>query len=213
MSSLLREIIPLALGAAISPVIFLLQLNTLTGERPIARGAALTAGAAAVLVIVSTIGVLVGDTGFSTNTTLKAWINLAFGVLLIAVGLRALVWPPKPKAPTTDPKPPSIGRSFLAGAGGMASNLTTFALYTPALALIAGSGLLLRQQGLAALTILLITLMVAWVPLLLAAVVPGASTRLLPWLGDWMNTNNRWIQVVLGFGFGIWLLVKGVNGL
>jgi hypothetical protein len=83
----------------------------------------------------------------------------------------------------------------------MASNLTTFALYTPALALIAGSGLALRQQGLAALIILLITLMVAWVPLLLAAVVPGA--------------NNRWIHVVLGFGFGfgIWLLVKGVNGL
>jgi hypothetical protein len=44
---------------------------------------------------------------------------------------------------------------------------------TPALALIAGSGLPLRQQGLAALTILLITLMVAWVPLVLAAVVPA----------------------------------------
>jgi hypothetical protein len=47
MSSLLREVVPLALAAAISPVIFLLQLNTLTGERPIARGAALTAGAGA----------------------------------------------------------------------------------------------------------------------------------------------------------------------
>jgi hypothetical protein len=157
MSSLLREVIPLALGAAISPVIFQLQLNTLTGERPIARGAALTAGAAVVLIVVSTIGVLVGDTGFSTNDTLKAAINLAFGVLLVAVGLRALVRPPKPRAPTADPKPPSIGRSFLAGAGGMASNLTTFALYVPALALIAGSGLLLRQQGIAALTILVIT--------------------------------------------------------
>lgn len=55
--------------------------------------------------------------------------------------------------------------------------------------------------------------MVAWVPLVLAAVVPGASTRLLPWLGGWMTANNRWIQVILGFGFGIWLLVKGVNGL
>ena len=44
MSSLLREAIPLALTAAISPVIFLLQLNTLTGERPIARGAALGFG-------------------------------------------------------------------------------------------------------------------------------------------------------------------------
>jgi small neutral amino acid transporter SnatA (MarC family) len=115
---------PLALAAAISPVIFLLQLNALTGDRPIARGAALTAGAAIVLIVVSTIGVLVGDTGFSANDTLKAAINIGFGVLLVAVGLRALVRPPKPKAPTTDPEPPSIGR-FLAGAGGMASNLTT----------------------------------------------------------------------------------------
>jgi Sap, sulfolipid-1-addressing protein len=197
MSSLLREVIPLALAAAISPVIFLLQLNTLTRDRPIARGAALTAGAAIVLIVVSTIGVLVGDTGFSTNDTLKATVNLAFGVLLVAVGLRALLRPPKPKAPRTNSRPPSIGRSFLAGAGGMASNLTTFALLHSALALIAGSGLLLRQQGLAALTILLITLMVAWVPLVLAAVVPGASTRLLPWLGGWMNASSRWIQVVL----------------
>jgi Sap-like sulfolipid-1-addressing protein len=141
MSSLLREVIPLALAAAISPVIFLLQLNTLTGDRPSARGAALTAGAAIVLIVVSTIGVLVGDTGFSTNDTLKAAINIGFGALLVAVGLRALLRPPKPKAPRTDAKPPSIGGSFLAGAGGMASNLTTFALYTPALALIAGSGL------------------------------------------------------------------------
>jgi hypothetical protein len=86
MSSLLREVIPLALAAAISPVIFLLQLNTLTGERPIAGGAALTAGAAIVLIVVSTAGVLVGDTGFSTSDTLEAVVNIAFGALLVAVG-------------------------------------------------------------------------------------------------------------------------------
>jgi hypothetical protein len=55
--------------------------------------------------------------------------------------------------------------------------------------------------------------MVAWLPLLLAVAVPGASTRLLPWLGHWMNANNRWIQVVLGLGFGIWLVAKGVKAL
>ncbi|MGH2393411.1 MAG: hypothetical protein ACRDGH_07960 [Candidatus Limnocylindria bacterium] len=76
-----------------------------------------------------------------------------------------------------------------------------------------GAGFPSASKGIAALTILLITLMVAWVPLVLAAVVPGASTRLLPWLGGWMTANNRWIQVVLGFGFGIWLRVKGANGL
>jgi threonine/homoserine/homoserine lactone efflux protein len=174
---------------------------------------ALTLGAGAVLVAGSTAAVLLGATGFSDRGTLKAWINVGFGVLLCLVGLRALLKPPKPKAPDAEPKPTSAGRSFLAGAGGMASNVTTFALYIPALALIAGSGLPLRQQGIAALIILLITLMVAWVPLFLAAVVPGASTRLLPALGRWMNANDRWIQVVLGFGFGIWLLAKGVTGL
>jgi cytochrome c biogenesis protein CcdA len=213
MSSLLAQIIPLALAAAISPVLFLLQLNTLTGARPIARGSALTAGAAIVLIVVSTIGVALGGTGFSTRDTLQATINIVFGVLLIAVGLRALLRPPKPKPSDSDPKPTSIGRSFLAGAGGMASNVTTFALYIPALALIAGSGLPLGQRGIAALIILVLTLMVAWVPLVLVVAVPGASTRLLPWLGQWMTANNQWVQVVLGFGFGILLVAKGVKAL
>lgn len=213
MSSLLGEIVPLAFAAAISPVVFLLQLNTLTGPRPIARGTALTAGAALVLIIGSTLGVVLGGTGFSTRNTLQAAINIAFGVLLILVGLRALLRPPKPKPSDSEAKPTSVGRSFLAGAAGMASNVTTFALYIPALALIAGSELPLGQRGLAALIILLITLMVAWVPLVLAVAVPGASTRLLPAVGRWMTANNRWIQVVLGLGFGIWLLVKGVDAL
>jgi threonine/homoserine/homoserine lactone efflux protein len=217
MSDLLAQIVPLALASAISPVIFLLQLNTLTGPRPLTRGLALTAGAAVVLIVVSTLGVALGGTGFSERETLQAIINIAFGVLLAAVGLGALLRPPKPKQPDPDPdpdpEPASPRRSFFAGAVAMATNVTTIALYTPALALIAGSGLPLGQRGLAGLVILLIALMVAWVPLLLAAVVPGASTRLLPWLGRWMNDNNRWISVVLGLGFGILLLAKGVAGL
>jgi hypothetical protein len=213
MSSLLGQVVPMALAAAISPVIFLLQLNTLTGSRGLLRGSALTAGAAVVLAALSTIGVALGDTGFSTNDQLQAVINIAFGVLLVAVGLRPLLQPPAPTSSKVEAKRHGIVSSFLAGAAAMASNLTTFALYTPALALIAGSGLPLAQRGLAALIIFLITLMVAWVPLVLAAAVPGASSRLLPALGRWMTANNRWIQVVLGFGFGIWLVAKGASGL
>jgi threonine/homoserine/homoserine lactone efflux protein len=212
MSGLLGQVIPMALAAAISPVIFLLQLNTLTGSRALARGSALTAGAAVVLIVLSTIGVALGDTGFSTNEQLQAVINLAFGVLLVTVGVRALLRPPAP-TPSKEEKGQGVVGSFLAGAAAMASNVTTFALYTPALALIAGSGLPLGQRGLATLIIFLITLMVAWVPLVLAAAVPAASSRLLPALGRWMTANNRWIQVVLGFGFGIWLVAKGTSGL
>jgi hypothetical protein len=87
------------------------------------------------------------------------------------------VRPPKPKATRPDETSSRLRRSFLAGAGGTASNVTTFALYIPALALIAASGLPLRQQGIASLIILVIIPMVAWEPLVLAAVVPVASSR------------------------------------
>jgi cytochrome c biogenesis protein CcdA len=213
MSSLVAETVPLALAAAISPVIFLLQLTTLTGQRPLARGSALTAGAASVLIVVSSLAVALGGTGFSSRPTLQAVLNIVLGALLIAVGLFALLRPQKPKSSEPDAKEPSVRRSFVAGAGGMASNVTTFALYIPALALIAGSGVPLGQRGIAALIILVITLMAAWVPLAIAAFVPGASTRLLPAMGRWMSDNNRWIQVALGFGFGIWLAAKGVSDL
>ena len=212
MSSVLAQIIPLAAAAAISPVLFLLQLNTLTGTRPIARGSAVTAGAAIVLVILSTIGVLLGDS-ISVSDTVQATITILFGVLLAAIGLRALLRPPKPEAPETRKKPAGVRRSFLAGAGAMASNVTTLALYIPALALIAGSGLPLGEQGIAALTILVITLMVAWVPLALAVAIPGASTRYLPAFGGWMTANDRWIHVGLGLGFGIVLVTKGAAAL
>jgi uncharacterized membrane protein YfcA len=117
MSSLLAEVIPLAFAAAISPVVFLLQLNTLTGPRPLARGSALTAGAAIVLIVGSTLGVLLGGTGFSDRPTLQAVINIAFGVLLILVGLRALLRPPKPKDPSlTRSRRASVARSSRARA-------------------------------------------------------------------------------------------------
>ena len=213
MSNLLSQTLPLALAAAISPVLFLLQINTLTGVRPVARGAALTAGAAIVLILVSTVAVLLGAANFSTSDTLQAAISIALGSLLTLVGLRALLHPPKPKPATTDAKSGSIGRSFLAGAAGMGSNVTTFALYIPALAVIAGSDLPLGRQGIAALIILVTTMMLAWVPLVLAVAMPGTSSRFLPALGAWMTTNKRWIQVALGFGFGAWLLIKGAHGL
>jgi threonine/homoserine/homoserine lactone efflux protein len=113
MSDLLGEVVPLAAAAAISPVIFLLQLSTLTGPRPIARGAAVTAGTAAVLIVLSSIGVALGGTSFSSKDTLKAVLNIVLGALLIAVGVRALLKPPKPKPVDTEEKPQALAARSL----------------------------------------------------------------------------------------------------
>lgn len=213
MSTLIIQTVPLALAAAISPVLFLLQLETVTGTRPIARGSALTAGAAFVLIAVSSVAVALGVTALSGNESLQAAVKIGFGALLLALGVRSLLWPKKPKADDGDPRPASVRRSFLAGSAGMASNITTFALYIPALALIADSELPLGQVGLLGLIILVLTLMVAWVPLAIAVAVPGASSSWLPRFGAWMTRNDRWIQVTLGVGFGLLLLVKGIGAL
>jgi hypothetical protein len=69
------------------------------------------------------------------------------------------------------------------------------------------------EEGLDFHRALLFTLSIVWVPLALAAFLPGASTNYLPRFGAWLNRNDRWIQVALGTGFGIFLAVKGIRGL
>jgi len=210
---LLAETIPLALGAAISPVLFLLQLTTLTGPRPVARGSALLLGAALPLAAIGALAVAVGSSSssLSGDPTIKAALDLALGALLVALGLRMLLRPPAPKPPRP-PREPSLRRSFLYGVVGMATNVTTFALYVPALKLIAASDV--GDAGKALVTLIVFGLVLSFVivPLVVTAAVPG-SARPLAALGAWMTSHRRALNVVLALGFGTWLVIKGATAL
>jgi hypothetical protein len=92
----------------------------------------------------------------------------------------------------------------------MATNITTFALFVPAMKLIAASDVGDLSKALAAAVVFATTLAVVLVPLAAAAVAPGLSGRALDRLGAWMQAHKRAVQVALGFGFGSWLLIKGV---
>src|SRR2546423_7596820 len=81
MGALLSQVIPLALGAAISPVLFLLTLTTLTGERRLVRGLALTAGAAVPLVLLAVVAFAIAGKLPLSGTT-KAVVDPAVRVLL-----------------------------------------------------------------------------------------------------------------------------------
>ncbi len=63
-----------------------------------------------------------------------------------------------------------------------------------------------------ALTILIV-LAPALVPLAAAAVAPDASTRALTRLRDFLHDRGRGLRIVLGVGFGVWLLAKGIGEL
>jgi hypothetical protein len=214
VSALLAQTIPLALAAAISPVLFLLQLTTLTDPRRLLRGSALALGAAVPLVVVGAVGVAVGaSASLSGLETVKATLDLALGAVLVAIGLLALVRPPAARAQDGDTAPKSARRSFLTGVAGMATNVTTFALYVPALKLIAASDVGDAAKAAVTVVVTFLTLTVVLVPLALTALAPTTSGRILSAVSRWMHGHQRWIRVVLGLGFGIWLVAKGAGAL
>ena len=214
MSTLIIQTVPLALAAAISPVLFLLQLETVTGTRPIARGSALTAGAAFVLIAVSSVAVALGVTALSGNESLQAAVKIGFGALLLALGVRCVALSEEAEGrrrPTRDRRasdaPSSPARRGWPRTSRPSLSTSPRSLSSPTASCRSA------RSGSSALIILVLTLMVAWVPLAIAVAVPGASSSWLPRFGAWMTRNDRWIQVTLGVGFGLLLLVKGIGAL
>jgi hypothetical protein len=212
VGSLLGQVLPLALGAAISPVLFLVQLSTLTGTRPLARGTALLAGAAIPLAVIGTLGALVGvGNALSGHATVKAGLDVGLGAVLLALAARTVLRGPS----TPKPKPerrPGPGRSFIVGNLAMITNVTTFALYIPALKVVAESAVGSVAKVLVTVVVFLISLSFVLVPLVVAAVVPG-STRVLKAVGDTMTRHRRAMNLVLCLGFGAWLVIRGIAAL
>jgi hypothetical protein len=213
MGTLLAETLPLALAAAFSPGLFLLQLTTLTGPRPVARGSVLALGAAAPLAAVTAFAVTIGasSSSLSGDPTIKASLDLGLGCALLALALWMLVHRPAPKPPKP-PHDPSLRRAFLFGLAGMATNVSTFALYIPALKLIAASDVGAGSQAFVAAIVFLIALSFVLVPLALVVALPG-SQRVLSRIGAWMSAHRRALNVALLVGFGAWLAIKGVVAL
>jgi threonine/homoserine/homoserine lactone efflux protein len=210
MGRLLAQVLPLAVGAAVSPVVLVLQVRTLAGPRPRRNGVVFAAGAAVPLlvaaVVVLTIGRAIELPKESAET--KAVIDLVLGAFLVLLGLRAVLRPPVDRVkPATAPA--HQRRPFMLGMVAMLTNFTTLALFVPAMKLLAAGDISTEDRVLAAVLVFLITLAPALVPLGLASISPEATTRVLGELGQWMHRHRRALEIGLGFGFGAYLLLKG----
>jgi threonine/homoserine/homoserine lactone efflux protein len=215
VGTLLAETLPLALGAAVSPVLFLLQLTTMTGPRPLARGTALALGAAVPLAIMSAVAVSVGTASGSLrhDETIKAALDLSFGVLLLLLAIRTALRRPAKTHTRGSGHEPSLRRSFLLGVAGMATNASTIVLYLAALKLIAASRVGDVAKVGVTVVVFAIAMAVVLVPLALTAIAPGPSGRVLASTGAWMSAHRRAIGIVLLVVFGTWLTAKGARAL
>lgn len=207
MGELLGIVVPLAAGAAISPTTLALQLFVLSRKTaPLARAWAIAAGYALVLLVEMAIAFAFAASGPGGSTSKpEAWLKLACAVGLALLGVVALRRPPKPRKVRAESSNPALGRYLAIGIVLMATNVTTVALYLPAMHHVGVSDVGPLAQALAAVVVLTITLIPAVAPPLAMTLAGDRAGAALDRLSDFCSRHSQAIDVSVCFGFAIFL--------
>ena len=220
MGKLLLQVVPLALGAAVSPALLTVMVLTISSpRRGVARGVALTAGVLASLAVLTALGLTVlshvTSHASATKTAVSDAVDVTVGLILLALALKALV--DHKTSPTSDDAPDTSRRApmgllatFGAGAALMVTNVTTIILYVPAMKEITKSDVSDTGKAVAALIVLFITALPVLLPLAVRLTAPTASQRWLGSLNATISRHHRAVIVAVEVVFGVYLLAKGL---
>lgn len=218
MDDLLRTVLPLALGAALSPTVLTVSVLTLSSrERPVARGVAYLLGFVVVLAVYTALGLTVFDQVHhqpsGSEHAVSDAIDVVIGFVLLALAIRAVVRHRGGDDGDT-PKPPkehhpSVRASFIAGLVMMLTNITTIVLYIPAMKDINHADVSTTDKAIVVVVALLITSLPASAPLVMRIVAPGPSVRMLTSLNQTISRHQHAIIVGVEVVFGVYLLLKG----
>jgi hypothetical protein len=219
MGSLLAIVVPLALGAAISPTLFALEVLILSGRRhPVARAWALAGGAAAILIAFSVLGLTLLrnlHSGHHNHSPADASIELAAGVLLVSLAARTL-YSSKTAAESHNDRAkgrladtPSI--LFVGvGALGMLVNFSSLLLFLPALHEISRSSVSPADKATAWLVLVVITLLPVLIPVTLVVILGHRASPLLDRLNAFVANHSRQITITIEVLFAVVLIWKGI---
>jgi hypothetical protein len=219
MADLLATILPLALGAAVSPAIAALVVAVLArGADPVRRGVALTVGAAIPLAGIAAVVLLtLHASGTTGHRTTGAAVDLVAAAALAYLALRALQptrTAQEQQAVRARHASGSPARYVGLGAGVMLVNFSTLALFVPAVKDIGRADGVSVAGEIAALVLLLVVVLVpAWLPVALRAAFPDRAQRLLTPLGRWMTEHQRALGGWVSAAFAVYLFVRGVLAL
>ncbi|CAB4749117.1 unannotated protein [freshwater metagenome] len=222
MGELLSKIIPLALGAAISPTVLAVGLLILsTPKRAVVRGTAFTAGVMTILAALTAVGLKLTHHATSVAAArqpITRAIDATFGLVLLLLALstvlRAMSTDKESAAATNSPADPdkhsSLGAAFVLGMAMMMMNFSTILLYLPAMREISVSRLDFSDKAVAVCVAFLITSMAATLPLGLRLIAPVKSAAWFASLHTLVTRYQRQIAVTIEVIFGAYLLLKAL---
>jgi len=222
MGSLLAAVLPLALGAAVSPTLLAHQLIVLSGAtHRLARSWALAAGAAIVLAGFSLLCATALSRvrpGHGHKSATDAVVLIASGVLLGALAVRSRI-----RRPTVGERHTSGISERLAtapsvwflgvGAFGMVVNFSTLLLVLPAVHEITRSTAGATAKWTVFAIVYVIVLLPVLVPVVLAQLLGARADPGLDATHRWVARNARTIGTVVEAVFAVYLVIKGVRSI
>jgi Sap, sulfolipid-1-addressing protein len=221
MASLYVEVLPLALGAAVSPGVLTLELLILSGKvQPKLRAWLYLTGAALVLVAFSFLALTVlRNVSEATGGPPNPWsigVKSVIALGLLALGLRQLhpkktlgeVHQSRVKGRLQTAKAPAF---VVVGIVAMLSNFSTLVLYIPAMHVINLSDDPVSTKVTAGLMLLIITITPILLPVLAVTVVGHRSDALLARVNGFTGRHSRQINAGICLAFAALLAYSAVK--
>jgi hypothetical protein len=217
------QILPIAVGVALSPVPIVAVVLMLVTPRARSNGPAFIAGWIAGLAIVGTVVLLVaGPTDASSGGQPAAWVSwlkLVLGVLLLLVAIRQ--WRGRPHEGAEAPMPGWMGaiegftpgKALGVGALLSGANPKNLLLAVGAALAVAQTGIPGAQQAVAYAVFALIGTVGVGIPVVLYFAMGDRSRGILDGLKAWMSHNNAVIMAVLCLVLGAKLVGDAISGL
>jgi hypothetical protein len=218
-----QRMVPLAIGAAVSPLVLLGQLAQLSGpggqRLALRRSLGYLLGALAVVlawtVAAGWIARRLPPHQLGADPVAAA-VQLLLALALVALALQTLRRPlaeAAPGPPGRDGATTGLLAPLLQGLGLMAVNVTSLVLFLPAAQLVGRSAQPWSMRLAAWIALDGITLLPVWLPPLLLLLSGPVGARLLDRFGHWVSRHRRAIDAAVAAGFALLLAVRGLQDL
>ena len=222
MGAAIGQVLPTAVGVALSPLPIVAVVLMLVSPQGRANGPAFAVGWLVGLAIVGAIVLSIANAAGATDHGKPAgWVSalkLALGVLLLLLGLRQ--WQGRPQEGEEVPAPKWMGaletftpvKAF--GAGGLLSgvNPKNLLLVIAGASTIAQTGIAAGQQAIVYAIFVVIATIGVGAPVVLYFALGSRSRQLLDHLKGWMAQNNAAILAVLLLVFGVKFVGDAISG-
>jgi len=223
MGQAIGEILPLAVGVAVSPVPIIAVILMLFTPQARRNASAFAVGWVLALLIVGTIALLLSDASDvdsdETSSDLAYTVKLLLGVLFVLLAVRQ--WQTRPKE-GEEPEMPkwmatidtfTPGKSFGLGALLAGLNPKNLGLTLAAAVSIAQAGLDTGEEFLVLLVFVLVASVTVVGPVLYYLLAGASAERNLNDLKGWLMANNHAVMATLLLVFGAVLIGQGFGGL